>query len=351
MGVITMNFNIGPRMMKTGIAVALAILTTDFFKLELGMVAVLTAVVAMQPSIMRSISYLKETAISTALGVGSALIGAYTFGLHPVSIGITVMLAIAINIKFGWVKTVNITIITISVIMLAGEDTLNFSLLVERLSLILIGILSAFLVNMLIFPPNHQKLIYAMLKKASEKTTFLLRYIPSKNMKVKELHAKEDEIKDIIKELNDYIRVIDDEKDRMFIRKRISFMRDIIVFKQMLKVIELEYQLIHNLEQKIDKLEEISDNQTFLVKKLVEKLVDYHENIILTYEGKVLPQVGMEKDSFTAMNLTINDLLNELEQSEVDRWMDIFPVANSIVALMVELEQFEKYTKRQVQTF
>lgn len=337
--------------MKTGIAVALAILVTETLSLELGMVAVLTAVVAMQPSIMRSISYVRETAISTALGITFALIGAYVFGLHPVSIGITVMLAIAVNIRFGLVKTVNITIITIAVIMLSGDDALNFSILLERLSLIFIGITAAFLVNTLVFPPNHRKIIYKLLDEAADKTTFLLRYIPSQNMKVKELQEKEKDIKKIIQEINDYISVIDDEKGRMFIRKRINFMRDIIVFKQMLKVVELEYQLIRNLELKINKIEEISENQSYLVKKLVEKMVDYHENIILTYEGMVRPQTNMERDSFTAMNLTINDLINELQQSEIDRWIEIFPVASSIVTLMVELEKLEKYTTRHVKEF
>src|SRR5699024_10205997 len=223
-----MNFNIGPRMMKTGIAVALAILVTETLKIDYGMVAVITAVVAMQPSIMRSITHIKETVISTIIGVVFALTGAYIFGLHPVSIGITVMLAIAVNIRLGWVKTVNITIITIAVIMLSSSDSINFMMLVNRLSLIFIGILSAFLVNMLVFPPNHQKILYGLLEKATEQTTFLLRYIPSKTMKIKEMHDKEDEIEETIKEIKDYIRVIEDEKGRMFIRNRITFMKDIV---------------------------------------------------------------------------------------------------------------------------
>lgn len=346
-----MNFNIGPRIMKTGIAVALAILVTEAIPTDFGVIAVITAVVAMQPSIMRSISHMKETVISTIIGVVFALAGSYIFGLHPVSIGITVMLAIAVNIRLGWVKTVNITIITIAVIMMSGEETLNFSILLSRLSLIFVGIISAFFVNMLVFPPNHQKILYRLIKKANEQTFFLLRYIPSKTMKVKEMHDKESEIEGTIKEIKDYIRVIEDEKGRMFIRNRRSFMKDIIVFKQMLKVLELEFQLIKNVESKIDKIEEISENQSYLVKKLVEKIIDYHGNIMLTYEDKILTQEGMEKDSFSAMNLTINDLINELRQSEIDRWIEIFPVASSIVTLMVELEKLEKYTRRHVQTF
>src|SRR5690625_7562562 len=105
-------------MMKSCLAFEISILVTETLGLDLGMVAVITAVVTMQPSIMRSVSHIKEVTLSTIIGIAFALIGAYTLGLQPVSIGITVILAIAINIKFGWVKTVNITILTIAIIIL-----------------------------------------------------------------------------------------------------------------------------------------------------------------------------------------------------------------------------------------
>ncbi|GAB3058237.1 FUSC family protein [Virgibacillus ainsalahensis] len=346
-----MNFNIGPRMMKTGLAVALAILITESLDFELGMVAVITAVITMQPSIMRSFTYIKETALSTLIGVVFALAGAYTLGLHPIAIGITVILAIAVNIKLGWVKTVNITILTIAIIMLSGEETIHLWYLLERLSLIFIGISSAFLINAFIFPPNHQKLLYDMIKKSLDKTSFLLRVIPNKTMKVRELKEREEELDQDIKEINDYLDIVTDEKSRMFIRNRYHFMRDIVIFKQMLRVVELESDLIENLELKIDNIEEISPNQSFLVKKLVTRIVEYHENIILTYEEKILVQKGLQKESFTAMNLTINDLINELQQSEIEKWIEIFPVASSIVKLMVELEKLDKYIRKQEKTF
>lgn len=346
-----MNFNIGPRMMKTGLAVAVAILITESLEFELGMVAVITAVVAMQPSIMRSISHIKEVTISTVLGVIFALVGAYTIGLHPVSIGITVMIAIAVNLKLGLEKTVNITIITISIIMLSGENHINFADLIDRLSLIFIGISSAFLINVLVFPPNHKKNLYQMLTKSFEKTSFLLRVIPNKTMKVKELKKRETELVKDINEITDYLGVIVDEKSRMFIKKRISFMRDIIIFKQMLRVLKLEYRLIDNLEMKLEQIEQISENQSYLVKKLVANIVEYQNNILLAYENKVTVQRGLERESVVAVNLTINDLINELQQSEIDRWVEIFPVASSIVKLMVELEKLDKWTRRHVKNF
>lgn len=341
-----MNFNIGPRMFKTGIAVALSILITESFGFEMGIVAVITAVVAMQPSIMRSITHIKQVALSTLIGIAFALIGAYLFGLHPVSIGITVILAIALNIRLGWQRSVDIMILTIAIIMLSGDSEINFQYLIERLALIVIGILSAFLVNALIFPPNHRKLLYGRIKSALDKTSFLLRVIPNKMMKVKEIKKHEEDIKKDINTIRDYLDVITDEKDRMFIKDRFNFMKDIVIFKQMLKVIELEFALAENLDTKLANIEAISENQSYLVKKLVATIVEYHENIILAYEGQIVVHKDLQKDSFTAMNLTINDLINELQQSEMDKWIEIFPISSSIVQLMVELERLDKLIRR-----
>src|SRR5690625_986228 len=346
-----MEFNIGPRMMKTGLAVALAILITESLELELGMVAVITSVVAMQPSIMRSISHIKQVALSTVIGIVFALAGAYTLGLQPIFIGITVILAIALNIRLGWVKTVNIKILTIAIIMMSGDATIDLTYLFNRLSLIVIGISAAFVVNALVLPPNHQKNIFNLIKTSFNKTSFLLRVIPNQTMKVKEVKKREENLRKNIKEVNDYLEVIIDEKSRMFIRHRQAFMRDIVIFKQMIEVIELEYQLIQNLEAKLTKVADISENQSFLIKKLLAKIVEYRENVILTYEDKIEIETELQKDSFTAMNLTINDLINELKQSEIDRWIEIFPVASSIVTLMVELEKLEQYIKRHKKQF
>src|SRR5699024_11121430 len=101
----------------------------------------------------------------------------------------------------GWVKTVNIniTILTIAIIMLSGEETIHFMYLMDRLLLIFIGITSAFLVNALVFPPNHRKILYQMIMDAMDQTRFLLRVIPNKTLKVKELKNKKKALKKRIK--------------------------------------------------------------------------------------------------------------------------------------------------------
>src|SRR5699024_1922578 len=99
------------------------------------------------------------------------------------------------------------------------------------------------------------------------------------------------------------------------------------------------------------KIEEISKNQSHLIKGLVSHIVEYHENIILAYEDQVIIQEKLQDSSFAAMNLTINDLIEELEQSQFEKWKEIFPVASSIVELMGELQKLDQLTRKQIKNF
>lgn len=108
-----MEFNIGPRMVKTGLAVVLTLLITNMIGLELQLVAAIAAVLAMQPSIMRSFAYIKEVLISNGVGLVFALLGILLLGSHPLSVGVVVIISIAINIKLGLNKTVSLTVLTI----------------------------------------------------------------------------------------------------------------------------------------------------------------------------------------------------------------------------------------------
>ncbi|MFZ3580495.1 FUSC family protein, partial [Virgibacillus sp. DJP39] len=177
-----MEFNIGPRMVKTGLAVTLTLLLTNMLKLELEIVAAIAAVLAMQPSIMRSYNYIKEVVISNGVGLLLAMLGIFLLGTHPLSVGAVVIISIAINIKLGLNKTVSLTVLTIITLMLVNENGLSVVYVIDRLSLVTIGVFSAFIINMAVFPPDHPKNLFNMIKKASEKMNFLLRVLPNETM-------------------------------------------------------------------------------------------------------------------------------------------------------------------------
>ncbi|GGA81125.1 FUSC family protein [Ornithinibacillus halotolerans] len=340
-----MEFNIGPRMVKTGLAVALTLLITDLLDLDLEIVAAIAAVLAMQPSIMRSYAYIKEVVISNSVGIIFALAGYFLLGNHPLSVGAVVIISIAINIKIGLNKTVSLTVLTIITMMLGGSGGISYLYIIERVSLVAIGVLAAFIINALVMPPNHKKILFSMIKKASEQTNFLLRVISNKTMSVPQMRVEDKEAEKLINEAKSYYEIISDERNRLFIRKRINFFRNIIIYKHMIQVLCKKHTLIRELEKNFNEIEMMPSNKSQLIKKLILEINAYSENIILLYEGKIVLDKDLQKETKAAMQVTINNLIDELQGAEFAKWAIVFPIANSIIELFFELNKLERFVR------
>lgn len=341
-----MDFNIGPRMVKTGLAVALTLLITGILEMELEIVAAIAAVLAMQPSIMRSFKYIKEVIISNGIGLIFALLGMVLVGNNPISVGAVVIISIAINIRLGLNKTVSLTVLTIVNMMLASyEDTINFIYVLERLSLVGIGVISAFIVNVVVYPPDHEKILFNMIKKASEKTNFLLRVIPNKTMSVPHMKDEDHEVEKMINKSRDYFEIISDERKSLFIRKRIDFLRNIIIYKHMIRVLRKKHTLIQQLEINLENIEVIESGKSHLIKNLVSEMNTYSENVLLMYEDRIILDIDLQKETKIAMRITINNLIETLQGSDYEKWEYVFPIANSIIELFYELDKLERFVR------
>ncbi|WP_156855591.1 aromatic acid exporter family protein [Oceanobacillus sp. AG] len=341
-----MEFNIGPRMLKTGIAVILTLVITSMLQLELELVAAIAAVLAMQPSIMRSFTYFKEVVIANSVAVIFSLIGIFLLGNHPLSVGAVVIISIAINVRLGLNKTVSLTVLTIITIMLQSADGINVPFIINRVSLVVIGVVSAFIVNALVFPPNHQKLLFNRIQDAVDQTLFLLRVIPNKTMSVPTLKTEDREIEKKITKIKDYFDILVEERSRLFIRNKIHFLRSIVIYKHMIRVLEKQYTLITQLEKNIEEIEAMSSGKSHVIKKLINEITNYSENIFLLYQNKIVLDRDLQRETKNAMRLTINNLIEELQGSGFDKWTYVFPVANSLIELFAELDKLEKFVRK-----
>lgn len=341
-----MEFNIGPRMLKTGIAVTLTLVITSMLQLELELVAAIAAVLAMQPSIMRSFTYFKEVVIANSVAVIFSLIGIFLLGNHPLSVGAVVIISIAINVRLGLNKTVSLTVLTIITIMLQSADGINVPFIINRVSLVVIGVVSAFIVNALVFPPNHQKLLFNRIQDAVDQTLFLLRVIPNKTMSVPTLKTEDREIEKKITKIKDYFDILVEERSRLFIRNKIHFLRSIVIYKHMIRVLEKQYTLITQLEKNIEEIEAMSSGKSHVIKKLINEITNYSENIFLLYQNKIVLDRDLQRETKNAMRLTINNLIEELQGSGFDKWTYVFPVANSLIELFAELDKLEKFVRK-----
>ncbi|MFC2949763.1 FUSC family protein [Virgibacillus sediminis] len=341
-----MDFTIGPRMVKTGLAVALTLMVTSLLSLELGFIGAIASIMAMRPSIMRSFTYIKDVALANTVGIVFAILGAILLGTEPIAIGFVVIISIAVVIKLDLESTVNLVVLMVVTLMASSTgNEIDLLYALQRVSLVAIGVLSAFVVNALIFPPNHKKMLYKMIKTSSDRSHLLLRAIPNKKMSIPQMKEDEETLEEQNKKARDYYQVIYDERNRMFIKERLSFLRTIVVYKQMIVVLERQYTLIESLDRKLSEIEEMSENKSFLIKKLMEEINNYSENIMMMFEGKIILDKDLQRETKSAMRLTINDLITELQGSDFQKWTKVFPVANSIIDLFTELERLEKLVR------
>lgn len=340
-----MEFNIGPRMLKTGIAVTLTLVITNLLNMEMEIVAAIAAVLAMQPSIMRSLEYFKEVVVGNSVAVIFSLLGIFLLGNHPLSVGAVVIISIAINIRLGLNKTVSLTVLTIITIMLqsVGIDILY---VVNRISLVVIGVISAFIVNALVFPPDHQKMLFQRIEDAANQTLFLLRVIPNKTMSIPSLKEEDREIEKKITQIKDYYDILVEERSRLFIRNKISFLRSIIIYKHMIRVLEKQYGLIQQLEKNMEEIEALGLGKSHVIKKLLNEITNYSENVFLLYQNKIVLDRDLQRETKNAMRLTINNMIEELQGSDFEKWTYVFPIANSLIELFAELDKLEKFVRK-----
>jgi len=146
---------LGPRVLKTGLSITLALYICAFFDLEPAIFAAVAAIFTVQPSIYKSWRQVLDQLQTNTLGAIIALAAAFLFGNEPVAIGVVSILVILICLRMKMESTIGLTLVTVLVIMSApGDEDIWFT--VNRFILILIGMGSAFVVNIAILRPKHQ---------------------------------------------------------------------------------------------------------------------------------------------------------------------------------------------------
>lgn len=146
---------LGARIFKTGLAITLSLYVAIFLDLNPPMFAALAATFAIQPSIYKSYQTILEQIQANVISAVIAIVFVLAFGHHPFVVGVAVIVVIAIILKL---KTESIIpLATVTVISIMESPTDNFIMFATtRFILIMIGVLSAFIVNMVFLPPKHE---------------------------------------------------------------------------------------------------------------------------------------------------------------------------------------------------
>lgn len=158
---------IGARVIKTGIAVAMTMFICRYFALEPAFFGAVSAVINMQPSIFLSLRAARDQIFIHIIGVAAGFFFGYFLGVNPLSAGLIVILLIPAYLKLKLNSGITMGIVAaLFVLSSSTEEFLVHAFL--RTGVIFVGLGSAMLVNVLLWPPRYNRQLKEKLRQSNE---------------------------------------------------------------------------------------------------------------------------------------------------------------------------------------
>ncbi|SNS53728.1 Uncharacterized membrane protein YgaE, UPF0421/DUF939 family [Anaerovirgula multivorans] len=260
---------IGPRTIKTGLAVALTLFVSNIIGIESPFYAVIAAIIVMQPTVSDS----WKTGVYRMLGtITGAVIGAIFVSIspgNPILAGLGIIAIILVMNKLHWRESISIgSVVFIGIFLNADTKYVSYSL--HRLLDTSVGIIVAVAINYMIYPPTYDEKIIDETKQISKN---ILKYTTrSLQMLLKEkeenIDLLEEQIQEIEKELDVSEKFLELQKKE----ERVKFQGD-VTYKEMLMAINLEKETFHHLRNMQNVLQKgINKEVVNLIKEDVFKI-------------------------------------------------------------------------------
>ncbi|MDE5414874.1 FUSC family protein [Alkalihalobacterium chitinilyticum] len=335
---------LGARIFKTGLAIILSLYIAIWIGLENPSYAALAATFAVQPSIHRSFQTILEQIQANIIGAVLAVIFVLTFGPEPFVVGLVTVIAIAIIIKLKLeASTIPLAIVTIIIIMESPVD--NFIEFASfRFLLILIGVFSAFIVNMVFIPPRYETKLYHQVVEYTEQTIQWTILLLSRDADHKAMRKDLSMLHEKMVKLENLFLLYKEERN-YFIKNKYSKARKVVLFKQMILSSQKISTILKNMERRENELFHMPENLQELIRDQLRLLTDYHNRILLRYAGKVNSQPSpevLEEIDEGKTNL-MESYLELYEQAEISKeeWLHLLPIISHIMEYEEKLEHLD----------
>lgn len=298
---------LGARVIKTGFAISLSLFICSLLGLEPAVLAAVASVIIMQPSLYGTWRHVLQQIQANAFGALIAFAAVKFIGNDLFSIGLVSVIVIAVSLKLKMANTINLTLVTVLVIMSAPGDDVQYAL--NRFSIILVGILAALFVNVAIAPPNYRKMFEGKVKEVFADLSLLIRTAISDEMTEQSFKQKKQSFQDGILKCSEMFTLIEEEMRRMS-RIRHVDARQIVVYKHIIRSLrgaEDVLELIggHYVQSRMDK------QSGLIIHHHLDQLIRYHEYLLLKHEGHIkqseqyLQRIQTENEQFMEQLLAI----------------------------------------------
>lgn len=348
---------IGPRIWKTGISVALCIFLVQSLNLESPLLAVVAAIITIQPSITKSIVHGSNRAIATLIGGLIGLVIVMLFGAHPIIIGLAVILAIAISIKLKLQEAIVITTITVVAVMVdVTGDPKIFAF--YRLLETLIGIAVGVGVNLTFSPPDSKKYLVQALVDVNQRlknlyvsvvngVVFNQKYDQEKiNIEITEIRGQLEDIRRMMFEFKDEIGYKKEQRNHQIKKYEVVVNGFNFIFERILGIYHTEVSRSSRNISVEGSTKEYKDILNTL-QKLLTTTVSLQDNLLCYLTSKNSDLSKYLENCSAQSNILIKELRSQinhwhLQEENKDKALSLMEISN----IGYEMEGISQYLNR-----
>lgn len=279
---------LGARILKTGIAIILALLFARLIGLPSPVFAGIAAIFAVQPTIYRSYLSILEQIQGNTIGALMAVIFVLLFGNHIVIIGLAAIIVITITLKLKLENAIGLSLVTLVAIMETPGDTfIEFAVI--RFLTIMLGVLSAFVVNLIFLPPKYETKLYLQISNSTTEITKWIRL----NIRGASEHKL---LKNDIEKLKETIIKIEQlylmyKEERNFKHNNLLKTRKLVIYRQMISTLKRALDTLKRLHRFENEIASLPDDLQNMIQQQLDCLIHHHEHAMLKFISKVRPHV------------------------------------------------------------
>ncbi|GAF20137.1 LOW QUALITY PROTEIN: lipoprotein [Bacillus sp. JCM 19046] len=334
---------LGARILKTGLAVVLALYLANWLEIQPPTFAAIAAAFAIQPSLFRTLRTFSHQVQANLIGATIGVLFVMTFGHEPFVVGVVVMLSIAIFIKLKLEAAIIPTaIVTIIIIMESPAD--NFLQFASERFFSFLELFLPFLLILAFIPPRYEKKYFSQLSSVTDSILEWLNLVAKHDADTIALREDIKNKRDELDKTTNLFALYREERN-YFRAKTFSQRRKVVVFRQMLLTSETAYRALEALEKRSEDYSHLPINVQQRIEEQLLSLTDYHHRIILRYNGKVNTHAPdeyvdeIEKGQSSMTNLFVT--LYEEEQFDLSQWHAFLPAISAIIEYQQELEHLD----------
>jgi uncharacterized membrane protein YgaE (UPF0421/DUF939 family) len=313
------GMKLGARILKTGIAIVLSLYLAQLLHTRSPVFAGIAAIFAIQPTIYRSYLTIIEQIQGNIIGAVLAVIFVLLIGNHFIVIGLAAIIVIGINLKLKLEKTIGLSLVTlISIMETTSGHFIPFA--GTRFLTIMIGVFSAFIVNLIFMPPKYETKLYTRISNTTEEIIRWIRLSARQDSNHQQLKTDIKKLKDNNLVTSQFYSMYKEERS-YFKKNNLEKSRKLVVFRQMIIANKQALHTLRRLHRYENELLHLPENFRQAIQEQLDCLIYHHEQIMLKYIGKV-PKIPASKEGSICLNkkeLYDLFLFHQREYTEPDR--------------------------------